>query len=118
MVDHEVGGRTIPAGSIVLLSQYVVQHDPRWFPDPFVFRPERWLSDDADRAPTFATFPFGAGPRVCIGQPLAMLGSVVFLATIAARWRLDLVPGHPVEPLPPLMRPAKGLPMIARKRTA
>jgi cytochrome P450 len=118
LVDHEVGARTIPAGSIVLLSQHVVQHDPRWFPDPFVFRPERWLSGDADRAPTFASFPFGAGPRVCIGQPLAMLGSVLFIATIARRWRLDLVPGHPVEPVPPLMRPANGLPMIAQDRTA
>jgi cytochrome P450 len=117
LVDHRIGELTIPVGSIVLLSPYVVQHDPRWFPDPFTFRPERWLSGDAWRIPTFAYFPFGAGPRVCIGQPLAMLTSVVFLAAIARRRRLDLVPGHPVEPAPPLLRPAHGLPMIARAVT-
>jgi cytochrome P450 len=115
--DHEIDGSTIPAGSIVLLSPYVVQHDPRWFPEPFAFRPERWLSRDPERLPTFALFPFGAGPRVCIGQPLAMLAGVLFLATIARRWRLELVTGHPVEPAPPLFRPRNGLPMIARERS-
>jgi cytochrome P450 len=114
--DHEIEGRMIPAGSIVLLSPYVVQHDPRWFPDPFAFRPERWLDRESERIPTFAFFPFGAGPRVCIGQPLAMLAGVLFLATIARRWRLELVRGHPVEPAPPLLRPRGGLPMIARER--
>jgi cytochrome P450 len=113
LVDHEIDRMTIPTGSVVLLSAYVVQHDPRWFPEPFAFRPERWLSDDG-RAPTFAYFPFGAGPRVCIGQPLALLACVIFIATIAARRRLDLVAGHPVEPVPPLLRPGSGMPMIAR----
>jgi cytochrome P450 len=115
LVDHEIDGLVIPAGSIVLLSAYVVQHDPRWFPEPFAFRPERWLAGDAGLAPTFAFFPFGAGPRVCIGQPLALLACVIFIATIAARRRLDLVPGHPVEPTPPLLRPASGMPMVARR---
>jgi cytochrome P450 len=113
LVDHEMDGLTIPAGSIVLLSAYVVQHDARWFPEPFAYRPDRWLSEGAGRAPTFAYFPFGAGPRVCIGQPLALLACVVFIATIAGRRRLDLVPGHPMEPAPPLLRPASGMPMIA-----
>jgi cytochrome P450 len=113
LVDHEIDGMTIPTGSVVLLSAYVVQHDPRWFPEPFAFRPERWLSDDG-RAPTFAYFPFGAGPRVCIGQPLALLACPIFIATIASRRRLDLVAGHPVEPTPPLLRPGSGMPMIAR----
>ncbi len=101
LVDHTIDGYTIPAGSIVLLSSYVVQHDPRWFPEPFAFRPERWLARDVEGVPTFAFFPFGAGPRVCIGQPLAMLTGVLFIAAIARRWRLDLVPDHPVEPAPP-----------------
>jgi cytochrome P450 len=116
IVDHEIDGHAIPKGSIVLVSPYVVQHDPRWFPDPFAFRPQRWLSGEAQSVPTFAYFPFGAGPRVCIGQPLAMLTGPLFVSTIARRWRLDLVPGHPVEPSPPLLRPANGLPMIARAR--
>lgn len=117
LVDHRIDGFTIPAGSIVLLSPYVVQRDARWFPEPSAFRPDRWLNGEVASAPTFAYFPFGAGPRVCIGQPLAMLATVLFVATIGRRWRLDLVPGHPVEPSPPLMRPARGLPMTARRRT-
>jgi cytochrome P450 len=114
--DREVDGCTIPAGSIVLLSPYVVQRDPRWYPEPTAFRPDRWLSEDPRRIPTFAFFPFGAGPRVCIGQPLAMFAGVLLLATIARRRRLDLLPGHPVEPSPPLLRPLDGLPMTVRER--
>ena len=116
--DHVVDGHRIPAGSIVLISPYVVHHDARWFPEPWAFRPERWLSEEAERIPTFAYLPFGAGPRVCIGQPLATLASVLFVSTIARRWRLDLVPGHSVEPTAPLLRPAQGIPMIARDRQA
>ncbi len=116
LVDHTIGGHAIPAGSIVLISPYVVHRDPRWFPEPSAFRPERWLGEAVGRTPTFAYLPFGAGPRVCIGQPLATLAGVLFLSTIARRWRLDLVPGHPVTPEAPLLRPAHGIPMIARER--
>ncbi|MGQ0670877.1 MAG: cytochrome P450 [Actinomycetota bacterium] len=115
-VDHEINGYVIPAGSFVLISPYIVQRDPRWFPDPLEFRPERWAPGESRDLPTFAYFPFGAGPRVCIGQPLAKLACVLFIATIARRWRLELVPGHQVEPAPPLLRPAHGLPMTVHAR--
>ena len=114
--DHELDGFSIPRGSIVLASPWIVHHDPRWFPEPFEFRPERWDDDRSGQIPTFAYFPFGAGQRVCIGMPLAKLTAVLFIATIAQRWRLELVPGHPVEPAPPLLRPAHGLPMVVSAR--
>jgi cytochrome P450 len=117
LVDHGIDGYVIPRGSLVFTSAWIVHHDARWYPDPFGFRPERWEGDVARDAPTFAYFPFGAGQRVCIGMPLARLSAVLFLATIAQRWRLELVPGHPVEPAPPLLRAAQGLPMVARDRT-
>jgi cytochrome P450 len=115
-VDHELDGHVIPAGSVVLISPWAVHRDPRWYGDPEAFRPERWDKQNADRIPTFAYLPFGAGPRVCIGQPLATLAGALFLSTIAQRWRLDLVPGHPVEPVAPLLRPSHGMPMIATPR--
>jgi cytochrome P450 len=114
--DHELHGYSIPKGSIVLTSAWVVHRDARWFPEPLAFRPERWEPERAREIPTFAYFPFGAGQRVCIGMPLARLAGVLLLATIAQRWRLELVPGHPVEPTPPLLRPAAGLSMVARPR--
>ncbi len=115
-VDHEIAGRVIPAGSVVLISPWVVHRDPRWYADPEEFRPERWDREGAERIPTFAYLPFGAGPRVCIGQPLATLSGALFISTIAQRWQLDLVPGHPVEPAAPLFRPAHGMPMVATPR--
>jgi cytochrome P450 len=115
-VDHELDGHLLPAGSVVLISPWVVHHDPRWYADPEEFRPERWDKEGSARIPTFAYLPFGAGPRVCIGQPLATLAGTLFLATIAQRWRLDLLPGHPVEPKAPLLRPAHGMPMLATPR--
>jgi cytochrome P450 len=117
-VDHELDGHTIPAGSVVLISPWVVHRDPRWYPDAEEFRPERWDKDAAQRVPTFAYLPFSAGRRVCIGQPLATLSGTLFLSTIAQRWRLDIVPGHPIEPAAPLLRPRHGMPMIATPRDA
>jgi cytochrome P450 len=117
VVDHELAGYPVPRGSIVLFSQYVVHRDPRWFPDPLRFDPERWEAERARSVPVFAYFPFGAGNRVCIGQPLAKLGGILVLATIARRWRLDLVPGHVARGTAPLMRPEGGLPMTATRRS-
>lgn len=116
VADHELAGYLIPRGSVVLIPPWVVHHDPRWFPEPFEFRPERWRDDRLADVPAFAYFPFGGGRRVCIGMPLAKLAGVLIVATIAQRWRLELVDDRPVEPTPPLMRPAGGLPAIVRQR--
>src|SRR5262249_32857353 len=84
LVDFEAGPHTIPKGSIVLTSPWVVQRDARWFPDPEWFRPERWEREDPSR-PKFAYFPFGGGTRVCIGERFAWIEGTLVLATIGQR---------------------------------
>jgi cytochrome P450 len=92
--DCEIGGYPVPKGTQISLIQWVVHRDSRWFPDPEAFRPERWDNDLARRLPRCAYFPFGDGPRVCIGSQFAMTEAVLVLATLARRFRLALVPGH------------------------
>jgi cytochrome P450 len=113
----EVGGHALPAGSNVYMVPWVIQRDPRFFEAPDEFRPERWLDGLQKRLPRFAYFPFGGGPRLCMGQSFAMLESVLLLSTIARSWRLSLSPGHRVELLPTLtLRPKHGLRMQLRRR--
>ena len=78
--DVVISDILIPKTAHVLMSQWVVQHDARWFPEPERFRPERWLEGECDKLPRFAYFPFGGGPRICIGQHFAMLELVLVLA--------------------------------------
>ncbi len=96
---------------------YVMHHDPRYFPDPDVFDVERWAPEVQAPRATDAYFPFGAGPRQCIGEGFGLMEGVLLLATIAQRWQMRLVPGHPVE-LHPLvtLRPKQGMRMTLRKR--
>jgi cytochrome P450 len=114
--DFQVGEFLIPARSVVLMSPYVVHRDPRWFADPIVFRPERWLTEDASR-PKFAYFPFGGGARVCIGERFAWMEGKLLLAAIGQRWRLRLEAGHRVETHARItLRPKHGMRMIADRR--
>ena len=114
--DYPVGDFVIPARSVVLMSPYVVHRDPRWFPDPLAFRPERWLADDPAR-PKFAYFPFGGGARVCIGERFAWMEGTLLLAAIGQRWLLRLEPGHRVETHARItLRPKHGMRMIAERR--
>lgn len=114
--DFSVGEFVIPARSVVLMSPYVVHRDPRWFPDPLVFRPERWLEEHPTR-PKFAYFPFGGGARVCIGERFAWMEGTLLLAAIGQRWRLRLEPGHRVETHARItLRPKFGMRMIAERR--
>jgi cytochrome P450 len=92
--DVDVGGYRIPKGAQILTSQWVVHHDPRWFPNPEGFDPDRWAGERAKEIPRYAYFPFGGGPRVCIGNHFATLEATLMLATIVGRWRLDLLPGQ------------------------
>lgn len=89
MEDLEVAGRRIPKGAQILIAQWVVHHDGRWFSDPTQFRPERWLDGLEERLPRCAYLPFGAGPRICIGNHFALLEAVLVLATIAQRVRFS-----------------------------
>jgi cytochrome P450 len=88
LVDREIAGWVIPRGAQVLVPQWVVHRDPRWFAEPDAFRPERWQGGLADRLPRFAYFPFGGGARVCVGNHFAMLEAVLALATIAQHVRV------------------------------
>jgi cytochrome P450 len=113
----EAGGHPIPAGVIVILPTWVVHRDRRWFDDPDVFRPERWEGDLARRLPRFAYFPFGGGPRQCIGTAFAMMEACLLLAAIARRFKLTLEPGQRITPTPYVtLRPEPGIRMILEQR--
>jgi cytochrome P450 len=118
LVECEVGGYRIPKGTAILLSEWVVQRDPRWFDDPEVFRPERWADGLIKRLPKYAYFPFGGGPRVCIGNTFAMLEAALILAAVVQRYHFDLVPAPPLRPRPSLtLRPERGLFAVVRRRS-
>ena len=96
---------------------WVVQRDARWFDEPETFRPERWANDAARRLPRFAYFPFGGGPRQCIGNTFATMEAILILATIAQRFRLALVPGQRVTAMPYItLRPEPGIRMRVERR--
>jgi cytochrome P450 len=108
--DVEIGGYPIPKGCGVSLAQWVVHRDPRWFDAPEEFRPERWDGDLMKRLPRFAYFPFGGGPRQCIGNNFAVMEATLLLATIAQRFRIRLVEGRPLVPMPSItLRPRSGV---------
>jgi cytochrome P450 len=112
----EIGGYVIPKGSDVLISQYGVHRDPRWYPDPERFNPDRWENDLLKRLSRYAYFPFGGGPRLCIGQQFAQMEAALMLATILQRVDLTLVPGQKIVPQPSItMRPRYGLKMKVQR---
>jgi cytochrome P450 len=110
LVDVEIGGYRIPKGSTLFMSQWVVHRDPALFEDPERFRPARWMGGEAQRLPRFAYFPFGGGPRVCIGNRFAMMEATLILAVLAQRFtfattpetKLDLLPTVTLRPRVPL----------------
>src|SRR5438034_8601348 len=89
-----------PPRALFLMSQWVVHRDARHYPDPERFDPDRWTPAFRAALPKFAYFPFGGGPRQCIGESFAWMELVLVVATIAQRWSLKLTPGHPVTPWP------------------
>ncbi|HEU4594622.1 MAG TPA: cytochrome P450 [Pyrinomonadaceae bacterium] len=117
VTDFNVGDYVIPKGSLVTVCQYAMHRDPRYFPDPERFDPERFTPEAKAARPPFSYFPFGGGPRRCIGEGFAQMEGVLLLATLARRWRLRLAPGHPVELFPEhLLRSKHGMLMKAEKR--
>ena len=89
-VHVRLAGYRVPAGSLVMLPQWAVHRDPRWYDEPEVFDPDRWIRDRARSRPIYAYFPFGGGPRHCIGKHLSMLEAQLILATVAQEYRLEL----------------------------
>ena len=115
--DYRLDDHILPAGSQVLMSQYVMHRDPRFYDDPERFRPERWTPDFIESLPRFAYFPFGGGPRTCIGEGFAWAEAMIVLATLASHWRARPVPDHPTEPEPMItLRPRHGLRMTLHRR--
>lgn len=113
----EIGGYVLPAESNVILSPWVTHRDPRFFPDPEAFEPERWSVEREQTTPRFAYFPFGGGPRVCIGNGFALMEAAVLLAAVAQRFQISLVPGSAVEPLASIiLRPKNGVHVRLRRR--
>ncbi|HJT01668.1 MAG TPA: cytochrome P450 [Terriglobales bacterium] len=115
--DFALGPYFLPARTTVLMSQYVLHRDPRYFHDPLRFNPERFTPQAKAARPRLAYFPFGAGPRQCIGESFAWMEGVLALATIGQRWKLRLMPGHRLEPQPLItLRPKYGVRMIIENR--
>jgi cytochrome P450 len=105
ITDVHIGGYRIPRGASVFVSPFVTHRNPRYFPDPDAFAPERW---ESEAPPKFAYFPFGGGAKMCIGEPFARAEGVLVLATIARSWRLRLRDASDVEPAPSaLLRPSR-----------
>ncbi len=96
----EIAGYSFHAGTTVLMSQWVMHRSGKYFEKPLTFLPERWLDGLADRLPPYAYFPFGGGPRRCIGQGFAQMEAALLVATIAQRFRFLLAPGYRVVPEP------------------
>ena len=116
--DVSIGPYRLRKGSMIFFSQYIVHRDPRWFPHPERFWPERFTAEAKAARPRFAYFPFGGGGRQCIGESFAWMEATLALATIAQRWRLALVPGQTIEPQPKItLRPKNGIRVIAVPRT-
>ena len=115
--DHEIAGYPVTKGMGVAMAQWVVHRDPRWYDAPEEFLPERWENDLWKRLPRFAYFPFGGGPRQCIGNAFALMEATLILATIARKFRLRLVANRPVAPLASItLRPRHGVGVILESR--
>jgi cytochrome P450 len=112
----EAGGYRIRAGSVVLVSPWITHHDPRWWTDPERFDPDRWTPEREAELPRFAYFPFGGGPRKCIGEGFAWTEGILVLATLAQSWTLRHAPDAQVGRQPLITLRPTGLRMVAEAR--
>ncbi|HEY0701238.1 MAG TPA: cytochrome P450 [Candidatus Acidoferrales bacterium] len=119
VAKFELGGYSFPAGTNIAILQWSTQRDARFFPEPEVFDPSRWSAEGMRKnpLPRFAYFPFGGGPRVCVGAGFAMMEAILLLATMAQRFGMSLVAGRKVKLLPSVtLRPKNGIRMILHER--
>ena len=112
-----LGGWEIPAGAAVSAPQLIVHRDPRWFDEPLEFRPDRWTPEFRAGLHRFAYYPFGGGPRLCIGEGFAWMEAMLLLATLGQRWSMRHDSRHKVR-LQPLvsLRPRGGMPIFLERR--
>ncbi|MDJ0632748.1 MAG: cytochrome P450 [Xenococcaceae cyanobacterium MO_188.B29] len=114
--DCTIGDYYLARGTTIYLSQWVVHRDPRFFANPEQFLPERWEDNLEQRLPRCAYFPFGAGPRVCIGKAFSMMEATLILAMVAQKFRLTLIPDQSIELLPSItLRPKHGVKMMFKE---
>lgn len=115
--DVEIAGRRVPAGGVVLMSQWVTQRDPRWWPQPHRFDPARWLTNLHPEHPRYAYFPFGGGARSCIGEFFARMEATLVIAAVARGWRMEVVDQNELVLQPTItLRPRDEVRVIVRKR--
>ncbi len=113
--DDTIGGRRIPRGKFVIVSPYVTHRHPAFWEDPESFRPERFRGGIPTGPDRFAYFPFGGGPRQCMGVQFALMEAKIILATLVQRFRPSVAPGHVVRIDPQVtLRPRNGMPMRLR----
>jgi cytochrome P450 len=114
--DVTIGRHFVPAGTNILMSQWIVHRDERWFANPLKFQPDRWANGSLSDLPKYAYFPFGGGPRVCIGNTFAMFEAPLVLAMVAERFSLELVTAEPVRIQPAVtLRPGQPIRMRVRQ---
>lgn len=107
----------IPAGAFLIAPPLIIHRDPRWFDDPLEFHPDRWTAEFKEQLPRFAYYPFGGGPRVCIGDGFAWMEAMLILATLGQKWAMRHDPDHRIELLPLVsLRPKGGMPMFLERR--
>ena len=115
--DLELGGYRVKRGYTVLMSQWVNHRDPRYFPEPEEFRPERWENGLAKRIPKFAYYPFGGGQRLCVGSSFALMEAAIILAAVGQRYRFNLDPDAVIGIKPQItLLPANGIPATLERR--
>lgn len=115
--EYEISSYRLPANTLILMSPFIMHRDERYYPEPLRFDPERWTPEAKAARPKFSYFPFGGGSRQCIGEAFAWMEGVLLVATLAQRWRLRLLPGHPVATRPLVtLRPKFGMKMTVERR--
>jgi cytochrome P450 len=115
--DLELGGYRVKKGCTVFMSQWVSHRDPKYFPDPEAFRPERWEDGLARRIPKYAYYPFGGGQRVCIGNTFALMEAAIILATVGQQFRFTLDADAVIDVNPQItLLPLFGIPATLQRR--
>ena len=115
--DLELGGYRVKKGCTIFMSQWVNHRDPRYFPEPEVFRPERWEDGLAKRIPKYAYFPFGGGQRVCIGNTFALMEAAIILAAVGQKYQFTLMPDAIIDVNPQItLLPLHGIPATLQRR--
>jgi cytochrome P450 len=118
LADDTLGGFRLPREWLAFVIPYVLHRHPSYWEDPDSFDPGRFSPERSADRPKFVYLPFGAGPRQCIGNQFALIEAQLSVATLAQRYRLQLVPGHRVEAWPLItLRPRYGMPMTIEARS-